>query len=231
MTDNASIPSVLQQTQYAFSSATVVASTGNTTSSVAANVTWDGDTVTFSAQALGLATNNTSANQSASTTAATQGTDTTSTASASSGDTVTISAEARNLAASQPITIASGAGLSSAGSLPDTTATSLVTSFTTQSGRQLSLSKYATTGDGAATTGQGASSSGYLLTIGGSGQGGSQSYLLSGDVMINEDVSGALSVASYTAGAETSGNDIIIGLSGNAINGGQGNDTLIGLTD
>ena len=58
----------------------------------------------------------------------------------------------------------------------------------------------------------------------------SQSYLLKSDTIINEDADGVLNISSYTAGAESSGDDLIVGFEGRALRGGSGNDTIIDMS-
>jgi hypothetical protein len=218
-----------------YAQASVVSATKSSTSVVSVSATVVGDTVDFSATAMDLASARQSGARYAETPANAEGT------TATSGDTVSLSDAARDLGAAGQTaqaaqttgttTIAADAGLADASQIGDAAVITPVTTVATASGRQISLAAYTNPSTTADETGQAAGQSGYLLTIGGNGESGDQRYVLTGDVLLNEDASGNLSVAAYAAGKETSGDDLIIGLTGAALNGGDGNDTLVALAD
>jgi len=103
-------------------------------------------------------------------------------------------------------------------------AASLLATATTESGRQVRIEQY-TAG---ANPAQGkAASSAVVVTVSATDQQAEQRYLVTDDTIINENANGELSVASYTPGRETGGNDVIIGVRGLAYQGGDGNDTIV----
>jgi hypothetical protein len=105
----------------------------------------------------------------------------------------------------------------------------LVGTATTQSGRKISITQH----DPAPKADDGASPQArpsYVVAIEGTDQQDGQSYLLTGNAIINEDANGALQVAAYAPGRETDGNDVIIGLSAASLSGGAGDDALFDLS-
>ena len=57
-----------------------------------------------------------------------------------------------------------------------------------------------------------------------------KTFLLREDTILNEDESGKLQMKKYVEGAETEGNDLIIGLEGKNLRGGDGDDTIVELS-
>jgi len=148
------------------------------------------------------------------------------------GDTVTISQEGRALAAATQnatqATAATAASTEVKNSKAGTTAIDasefdFVTSAKMQSGREVTIERHSTHEYYAKTS--------YKVSISGADGKAEQSFMLTGDIIINEDDKGTLNVKSYTNGDETSGNDIIIGMSGKTLSGGDGDDTIVALRD
>lgn len=144
--------------------------------------------------------------------------------------TVALSAEGRQLAAAMPSTVLtetktdlSPLNVASAQQLGEAV---LVGTATTQSGRKVTIEQYnpATVAESGVSPQPSAS---YMVTIDATDQHDQQSFLLTGNTIINEDAHGALHVSAYTPGQETDGNDIIIGLLATPLSGGAGDDTII----
>lgn len=153
-------------------------------------------------------------------------TDTTTT----TGDTVQIADEARQQAtASQsatPNTTANAREMTASETSQPQGGTTVVGTALTASGRQVSIQQYTRTTTATDGSGMSLTQSGLLVSVSGNEEEPGRSYLLTGDTILTEDKNGVLSVSAYRAGQEPSGADIIIEVSGAALSGGAGDDTI-----
>lgn len=162
-----------------------------------------------------------------------------SSADSSGVDSVSISAEARALSATGKPEAASGAtaagadepspatpeGATPAGEaplVPEGARVTTVVNATTAAGNSVTIDKIVTTGEG------GQESFYYRASVR-NGDQEATSFLLDRNTILSDQPDGTVSAREYALGEETSGNDIIIGVLGSTLNGGDGDDTLISL--